>query len=53
MYSSFSASVTYVAQIDDDVLPDVEDGGELLDLLCDVDLYGMKTPGASATGACS
>ena len=34
-YKIFVASVTYVGQIDDDVLPDVEDGGSY-----DTDVYG-------------
>ncbi|MBN1558348.1 MAG: hypothetical protein JW951_09405 [Lentisphaerae bacterium] len=35
-YAMVSASITYVGQIDDDVLPDVEDGGAY-----DVEVYGM------------
>ncbi len=35
-YEIMSASLTYVNQVDDDVLPDVEDGGGY-----DVEVYGM------------
>ena len=41
-YSIFSASITYVAQLDDDVLMDVADGGAY-----DTEVYGMVGAGLS------